>query len=570
MSDARPRCRHALKAALFRKLFIPASVLLSTCWLFTGTSAPAAAHSADKTLPVLRLNWNFPADGFDPQGTESPYQDLVYSGLVRRLPNGKVAGDLATWKVSKNHRVFTFTIRKTARFSNGHQVTAQDVLFSFERGLAPGSPRGVPARGTLGLIQGIDAYVKGTSRRISGIKILSTRSLQITITKPASYFLAQISYFPAYILDPAVVRGKPIDIPRFKNPPSEWSDTCTSIQGTGPFMFVCHDRGTTLHSFYGGSKPSYTLVPNPYYWGSKPRITIKGPELPNGDDYGPYVRGSLDISGVPPSFIDRWRGKSAQYHPFPTSTIDYLVPNTHLAPFDNVHCRRAMAYAINREALANNVLAGVVRATYSIVPRGIRGYYAGTDNPHYSLAKARTELARCPSRAQPVVLSYFENDPIRNEAIGNMLSAIGMNVKLNPVSGREWNRIGSQDLSRTNTQLFAAAWTPDYADPRDYCTVLLALGPEQSGGNIGEWHDATYDRLVAQADALVNPARRLPLYIRAQHVALDQGAIVMEDDRLNPTLVKPYVHSLTGSAAWDPTNLVPTDDDWAKVSLSKH
>lgn len=573
MSATRAGARRAFDGAVTGKLSRGAMAFLTVCSLVATASVPTRAHSAAHVLPTLRVNWGFPADGFDPQGTGSPYQALVYAGLVRRLPSGRVAPDLATWKVSRNRRVYTFTLRKGARFSNGHPVTAQDVLFSFERGLAPRSSRDLPARATLGLIKGVGAYVSGTSRRISGIRILNARTLRITITRPATYFLAQISYSPDYVLDPAVVRSKPIDFPRYTNPPSEWSDTCTAIQGAGPFRFVCHGRGKTLHSFYAGSKPSYTLAPNPYYWGRKPRITVKGPDIPDGDDYRLYVHAGLDVSGVPPPQVDRWRGKSAQYHPFPTSTIDYLVPNVHVAPFNNVHCRLALAYAINRPVLADNVLHGEYRATYAIVPKGIRGYYAGADNPHYSRSEARAELARCPGRAVPFELTYFEggDEPLRDTAIGSMLSAVGMNVKLNPVSGGDWARIGNQDLSRTGTQLFEAAWSPDYADPRDFCTVLLALSPDQHGGNIGEWHDRAYDRLVAQADATGNQARRVPLYVRAQHIALTQGAIVMEDYRLNPTLIKPYVHGLIGSAAWDPTsNLVPKQDDWSNVSISKH
>src|SRR5947209_7046322 len=114
-------------------------VALLLAGTFSLTANASSSSQPSKTgLPTLRFGGPSFVNldpALDPDNSFIAWQ--VNAHLVRFLPSGKLAPDLATPSVSKNHRVYTFTIRHNARFSNGHAVTAQDVAFSFKRTLTP-------------------------------------------------------------------------------------------------------------------------------------------------------------------------------------------------------------------------------------------------------------------------------------------------------------------------------------------------------------------------------------------------------------------------------------------------
>jgi ABC-type oligopeptide transport system substrate-binding subunit len=99
--------------------------------------------------------------------------------------------------------------------------------------------------------------------------------------------------------------------------------------------------------------------------------------------YKLYLAGRLDTAAIPAVYLSRWKDKSTQYHAYPTSEISFLTPNVHLAPFDNVHCRLAVAHAVDREALAGRIEQGSARASYTVVPKGFLGFYS-TSRPSTS------------------------------------------------------------------------------------------------------------------------------------------------------------------------------------------
>jgi ABC-type oligopeptide transport system substrate-binding subunit len=312
-----------------------------------------------------------------------------------------------------------------------------------------------------------------------------------------------------------------------------------------------------------------TLVPNPYYYGRKPHIMIQLPLVATPlDSYRQYLAGALDSTLLPAEYASTWKRQHAQYYEFPTSEVDFLVPNVRLAPYSNVHCRLALAYAIDRNALASQVQGGSTRAAYAILPEGMLGSYDGHDNPHYNLSRARAELAQCPARAMLIRLVYPKDLPLSSHAavtVGGMMAAAGMNVKLQALGLGVWVGIVDQSLDTSKTQLAFSGWIEDYPDPHDYCTVLLRSGEQF---NVGSWHDTSYDRLVDIADVTLDQTKRAQLYIEAQHIALSQGALISLDNQLQTYLIKPWVHGLVGMEAYQV--LVPKDLDWANVSVSPH
>lgn len=542
--------------------------------LVVTAGSPVAARStprlATASLPVLTLSY-YAAQGqlarsLDPAHigvtTDEDMILLVDAGLIHIGTDDKVEPDLASrWTVSNDHMTYTFYIRPNARFANGDDVTAADVKFSIERALAP-------ATGTQGayydqLIQGYQAYTSGKAHDLSGVTVLNQRTVQIKTTKAVAYFLTAFTDDVNNVLDPAVVRGK-----NATDTNNYLTNTCDGNQGAGPFTFVCVNRNSSVTSFYhAGRTPSYTLVPNPYYYGAKAHLKLVLPAIGNPETaYDNYLAGQLDMVDIPVDHVDQWRtNPRGQYHTATTSANYWLNLNTKMAPFDNVNCRLALAWGLDRNAFAT-LTHHTVSPLYTILPPGFPGYTADPSAPHYDLQKAHAYFSKCSEGSTAVVFKYLTPDPTHlADAVQAMMQSVGFHVTLKGLLANDWDTALVQPLSKTGTQIITGGWTQDYPDPQDYLPNLFGCGV---GNNIFQWCNATFDRLTQQADAAFNPQERYKLYAQAQNIVLNQAPVVPEYISLQVYLLKPWIHGLTRTSAY--FDIEPQNLDWSQVTISPH
>ncbi|HEV3311472.1 MAG TPA: peptide ABC transporter substrate-binding protein [Chloroflexota bacterium] len=540
-----------------------ALVIVAGCG--TGGQGAAAPGGHAKTLPVLRWyglagtsTW---ANTLDPsQVTDSISNNIVgmvNAGLVKLLPNGSPVPDLASgWSVSPNRMTYTFTLRPGLRFNNGDRLTARDVAWSIERTLSPAAHSPV-ALAYLGHIAGAAGFNAGTTSTLAGVRVQGRRTIQFRLDEPIAFFLKTLTYPTADVLDPRIVREHPVQ--------TYLTNNCAANVGAGPFRFTCRP-GSGLASFYPtGTTPSMKLVPNRYYYGAKPRIRVSMTAVPDVQtNYKLFQAGGIDVTAIPTAAVALNRTKHGFYQ-FPTSVVDYLTPNEQSAPFNNLHCRLALAYAINRDAINRQILRGTQQSTYAVVPRGMLGYYAGQNNPHYNPAAARRELALCPGGLHNVTLTYQHTSvDIDSEytAIQNMFQAVGIGVRLAPLTFNSWLGVVGTSLSSTNHQLTENLWIEDYPDPYDYMTLLLRSGQNYDIGGFG---NAAYNRLVDQAATEPHVALRAKLYREAQHIALSQGAWISIGNANGYALVNPKISGFVGSEAFG--ILVPKNNNWANIHI---
>jgi ABC-type oligopeptide transport system substrate-binding subunit len=536
-----------------------------------GSAVPA--RSATHTLPILRLDY-FAGNGGELAATLDPAYanrsadadtvQLTNAGLVRVLPSGKVVPDLATWTVRGNHLVYSFRIRVNARFSNGDIITAADAAYSLRRALSPATASDSgPAY--LGAIKGASQYSHGESQDLGGVSVLSRRVLRIELSEPEADFLTLLAYPTADVLDARALTssGAPVKMA------DRLTHVCNSNRGAGPFKFVCwHDRSDYGSSFYPvGQPPSYTLVPNPYYYGAPPKIKIVLPAIDSEEHaYRAYLNGKLDVTPIPPTSLGRWMG-SSQYLQYPTATIGFLVPNVEMAPFDDAHCRRALAYGIDRQMLAQTVLPDIGEPIYDLVPTGVLGG-DGAGSPHLDLTAARAELMQCARRADPVSLAYQADTPQLDtfySAIIAMMKDLGFNARLDPHKPSSWPDCtsGNGALSHCHIQLAATIRERYHPDPRDYLDPLRCGARE----NIGGWCNTTFDRLLDRAALKWNPQSRAELYLQAQQRALGDSGLIPLLEHDAHQLIKPYVRGLAGTVV--SPNLLPSNGDWSHVAVVK-
>lgn len=580
-------------------LNVAVAVIFATT-VVTAASAPVLAKQSAKPLPTLRwygmaglgqgANWVNTLDGV--QVTDSfsnNVMNMVDSNLVKLLPNGDPAPYLAQ-KItqSKNHRTYTFLLRKNLRFANGDPLTAQVIDYSITRAELPVNNSPVVAIYD-GFIAGSDAVMSGKTKKLSGIKVVNSRELKITLTKAIPFFLKTLTYPTADIVDPRVMKHEPK--PSASNPPGTYlTNTCSANVGDAPFRFQCRNKDSNPNhdSFFAPSHtPSMTLVPNKYYFGAKPKIKVVIPLIPTIDEnYSSFLAGQVDMTQIPAADVP---GEVHSHHgqtllKFATSAVDYMTPNEHKdSLFRNKSCRLAVAYAVNRNAINKGILYGTQTSTYQILPKNIAGYNSkfiknSSWAPHYDVKKAKAEIKHCPAaRSANITIPFQSGVPdIASEysGVANMMKKVGFkNVNLAPINFNYWLEIVGDpkglDADKTNrpdypqkVDLVENLWIEDFPDAEDYMTNLLT---PTANYDIGYYNNKSYTQKVTQAEYSFNQSKRNQLYQQAERIALNDGAWIAIGNQVYYALVNPKVHGLVKSAAYG--LLVPNNDDWSQVTI---
>ncbi|HEX5836802.1 MAG TPA: ABC transporter substrate-binding protein, partial [Anaerolineales bacterium] len=178
--------------------------VLSIFFIFISTINASAPYQADIPLDqalVLAGGESTNPRDYDPATTYGSGDKLLYSGLVSFDPHLNLTPELAdSWEVSADGMVYTFHLRESAKFHNGKPVTAQDVIYSWERAASPQLASDT-ALTYLGDIVGINELAAGRSENAGGLKALDDHTLQVTIDAPKPYFLYKLTYSTAFVVD---------------------------------------------------------------------------------------------------------------------------------------------------------------------------------------------------------------------------------------------------------------------------------------------------------------------------------------------------------------------------------
>jgi oligopeptide transport system substrate-binding protein len=543
------------------------TVLSLVAALILAGVAPVSANHAHRSLPTLYWNdlqgtatW---IDTLDPAmvygGPAYSVSLLIYANLDALSTSGRVQPDITTWRMSKNHRVYWFTIRKGARFSNGDPVTAEDIRYSITRVLLP-STASPNALNQYGDIVGAKAVNAGKTKVVSGINVLNTREVRITLDRPIAYFLALNTWPTGDVLDERVTK-------RLSN--STITRTCVDTVSSGPFMFVCRNHNHDLSSFYSpGTTPSMTLVPNPHYYGPKAHVRIVMRVLGSTEiNYDAFRANEVDATVVPSIDVARERGKSG-FAGGPVPEIQFLAPNMDAAPFNNVHCRLAVAYGFNQDTIDNLVLHRTLVPLETLVPRGIAGWYPGNNNPHYNVRKAKAELAQCPGGIHNAKIAYQKTGTdadLEISAMQSQLAQIGINVQPDPLTIGDFTKVSSQPLAKSHVGMAVINWSYEFPDAQQCFDWLLLPGLPY---NISDYRNRVVTRLASEADVEGNPRTRSALYIKASHIVASSGGMIMIGQQTGYSVLKPWVHGMFYSAPY--YTFEPRGMQWANVSVSRH
>jgi oligopeptide transport system substrate-binding protein len=439
----------------------------------------------------------------------------LLEGLVTEDPVDlhPVPGVAERWDISADGRIYTFHLRKDAKWSNGDPVTAQDFLESYKR-ILTGSLASEYAYMHF-VVTNAEAYNQGKITDFSqvGYKALDDHTFQITLTEATPYFLSLMnhsSWFPVHL--PTLRKyGKPYERG------NKWTRPGHYV-GNGPF--VLHDW--KVNTVVVAKK-------SPTYWDrARVRLNeIRFFPIDSADtEERAFRSGQLHITEtIPLSKIEVYKRKQPELiHIEPYLGIYFYRINVTKPPLNDKRVRQALVASIDREAIVEKITRGGQLPAYHFTPPGTAGYQSRTRITH-DLARAKKLLAEAgypEGRGFPKVELLFNTSEAHRsiaEAIQQMWKVnLGIDVQL---VNQEW-KVYLDSQHTLNYQLCRAAWIADYVDPNSFLDMWLTGG----GNNDTGWSNAEYDRLIAQAARESNPERRSEIFQRAEALLLDELPLI--------------------------------------------
>jgi len=457
---------------------------------------------------------------YDPATTHGSGDKLVHSGLVSFDPYLNLTPDLAeSWGVSQDGTVYMFTLRQNARFHDGRPVTAQDVVYSWERAASPALHSDTVLT-YLGDIVGVREMAAGQANHIAGLEALDTHTLKVTIDAPKPYFLLKLTYPTAFVVDQANVESG-----------EEWFRT---PNGTGPYKLTEWRRFEQI-----------TYEANLDFYLGKPSIPYVIIELYSGVGIRLYEAGDIDITGISYYSAERFLDPTEPLHNELITGVDlctgYVVFDVTQPPFDDVKVRQAFSMAFDRQKYMDVVLSGRALPAIGIFPPGLPGFNIGLKGLPYDPDRARQLLAdsKYGKDLPPIVYtdagigSYIGGDVA---ALAQMWQQV-LGVEIT-VENLEPNYYYEKIIAGQHGQIFGGGWCADYPDPENFADVLFHSGSTQ---NTGDYSNPDLDALLERARVEQDITKRIEIYQQAEQIIVDDAPVLFTTHSLSYLLVKPYV-----------------------------
>ncbi|MBD0337924.1 MAG: peptide ABC transporter substrate-binding protein [Thermoleophilia bacterium] len=437
---------------------------------------------------VITVNWGTEPPSLDP-GLAS---DTTSANILLNImdPLVKLDDDLEpvptaaeSWEVSDDGTTYTFTLRDDLAWTNGDPVTAEDFAYSWKRTISPelGADYAYQFFG----IQGASDY-NGCEENCDamadevGVRAVDERTLEVTLTSPQPWFLQQLAHHSFLAVHRPTVE--------------QFGDTWTeasNIVTNGPFRLARweHDSRIDLVKWEE--------------WRDADSVTltrVNGRMISDGTTaVQAFEAGEIDaqVGGLPPQEMQRLK-TLPEYQQYPALGTYYYGFNVENITDPNQ--RRAMAVAINRRAIIDNVAQADQLPATGYTPEGTPGF--DTLNPESEWLPEEGDIDRAKELMDQVQnpktnINLFHNDaPGHREiavAVQDMWKELGLNVT---IRAQEWAQylefIGPPPSG--DVDVFRLGWIGDFVDAINF----LEMWTCRSGNNSTNYCDENYDRIVEE------------------------------------------------------------------------
>ncbi|MDD9662689.1 ABC transporter substrate-binding protein [Klebsiella pasteurii] len=514
--------------------------VLLTIGLFSMAIPTLAAQVPPGTVlaekqELVRNNGSEPSS-LDPHKVESDVENNIISdlfeGLVSVSPTGEIEPRLAEKWENKDNTVWTFHLRPGVTWSDGTAITAQDIVWSWQRLVSPltASPY-ASYPGNMHIVNGAEIAQGKKAPDTLGVKALDDATFVVTLTQPNAAFLAMLAH-------PSLVPLDKVLISRYGDKWTKPEHMVTS----GPYklsQWVVNER--------------IVAERNPRYWDNAHTVINKVTYLPISSetaDVNRYKAGEIDIVYTVPinQFAQLKKTMGDQLDVSPQLATYYYEFNTTRPPFNDSRVRRALNMALDKDIIAEKVLGQGQRPAWLISQPDIGG--VELHNPEYAnwprdkrIAEAKKLLSEAGyNESHPLVFNLLYNTSESHQRIAIAASSmwkknLGVEAKL---QNQEWKTM----LDTMHTHNFDAvryAWIADYDDAATFLNNFRTGDSE----NTSQYSNPAYDEALRNAAKASDTMARGKFYQQAEDLLGQDVPAIPVYHYVRTHLVKPWVGGFT-------------------------
>lgn len=424
----------------------------------------------------------------------------VYEGLTRyKSGTLEVEPGLAeSWEISDDGTEYTFKLRSGIKFHDGSDFNAEAVKFNFDRMLDENHPQHDTGPFPLAFFF---SAVKETM-------VVDPTTVKFTLNEPYAPFLSNLAYPTGLIVSPDAVKANGKEFGR--NP-----------VGTGPFKFG-----------EWKSNERVVVARNDDYWGDKAgtEAVVFRPITDANTRVAEMLAGGIDLMvEVPPTSLSQFQGEGFNLAEQAGPHVWFLILNAKEGPFADKRVRQAANYAINKDAIVNDVLEGTAEVAAGPTPPAFAWAYNSTLKAYpHDPEKARALLKE--AGAEGAELTFFVTeggsgmlDPVAmGTAIQADLAAVGLKANIKTY---EWNTF----LGEVNpglegkADMAEMAWMTNDPDTLPYLALRSGAWPDKGGFNSGYYSNPEVDKLLEAARTATDQAERARLYKEMQIIVQEDA-----------------------------------------------
>lgn len=500
-------------------------------------------ESAGPEAQTLRLNIYTEPPTLDPDratdSTSGLILDLLFEGLTRFDGDDQVVPGVAEKiEISPDGKTYTFTLRDS-RWSNGTPVTAHDFEYGWKRALNPQFP-GDYAYQMYVIKNGKQVKTGELPIDALGIRVKDDKTLVVELETPTPYFLQLLPLPPFFPIYQAIAQQDP-----------NWAyEAGPHYVSNGPFQLENWKHHNEI-----------VLVQNPHYWEAQ-SVKLKKILLTMVEDANTelslFERGDIDWTGSPisigiPTDAIAYLQKNGQLESTPQASLYFFIFNTSKWPYSNINLRKALAYAVDRGSIVENITqSGQLPATRllpSLMGLKTESYFqdGNIKEAQRLFEKALAELHLTREQLPPLTLSYNTSEghhKIAQAIQQQWKEALGVNVHL---ENAEW-KVYLDNLQQKNFEVGRLGWIAPYKDPMAFLEIFeSADNPMNRTG----WSHPRYTALLQKARQTLDPDQRKEWLLEAEALLMNEMPFIplyfhtanyMKNPKLKGVHVSPMSH----------------------------
>ncbi len=447
----------------------------------------------------------------DVSGTEI-IRDL-FEGLMNQDSDGKLIPGVAThFTVNDDNSVYTFFLRRDARWSDGNLVTAKDFVYSWRRAADPATASPYAWYIEVMSLKGASKVLAGDApAETLGVKAINDTTLEVTLSHPVPFFPLTTTHVATF-------------------PTPSWAIKTHGDNWTAPENIV--SNGAYILTEHIAGRRS-TRTRNPMYWNDVSTIIDATVAYVINDEtaaFEYFTDGRLDRVAVPAGqYPETKSAYPDETFSFPRLCSYYYVFNlSENGPpaFRDVRVRKALSYATDRELVISSTLRGGQIAAFTFTPGATAKFappsvYYGELEQDKRDAIARQLMTEAGyGSGNPLSFTLLYNTSSGHEKIATAIAAmwrqkLGVNVDLFNLDWRDFLEArGHQkfDLAR-------AGWCGDYNE----ASTFLDLVTSDSPYNDGRFNNAEVDRLMVASRTMDQPFAN---YTAVEQILADKMPII--------------------------------------------